>query len=392
MRDPVNEPLGKAPPARRRRPAVWAVAGAAGLAAAAGGLALRTVDWRSGEPFAIARIELAPAPPSPALPAPTTAASEPRQAATSAGAIESESGVKVVRNGGGGAGGALIIDVPQALSLRLPPAPDPRLVEKTRYGALPRIGADGARPSAVYARPMFASTKLKPGAPRVAILVGGLGLNRASTADAIARLPAAASLGFAPYGDDLEREAAAAREAGHEILLQSPMESFGENPGPHALLAGASEAENLDALRWQMGRLVGYAGVANHLGGKFAADARAFTPALKEIAGRGLFYLDDGSSPVSLAREIAPTVGLSLASADEVVDADPSPTAVDAALGRLETLARTRGAAIGVATALPVSLDRIARWSAGLEARGVELAPVSALAARGPGPAAEAGR
>ena len=221
------------------------------------------------------------------------------------------------------------------------------------------------------------------------MLVGGLGLNPASTADAIARLPAAVSLGFAPYGDDLERDAAAAREAGHEILLQSPMEPIAypaDNPGPHTLLTGASDAENLDSLRWQMGRFVGYAGVVNHLGGKFTADARALTPALSEIAARGLFYLDDGSSPRSLAREIAPTLGLAAASADAVVDADASPAAIDAALTRLEALARTRGAAIGVATALPSSLDRIARWSAGLEARGVELTPVSAMVARAPRP------
>ena len=70
-------------------------------------------------------------------------------------------------------------------------------------------------------------------------MVGGLGLNADGTANAIARLPGAVSLGFAPYGDDLEREAAAAREAGHEILLQAPMESFAypaDNPGPHTLL------------------------------------------------------------------------------------------------------------------------------------------------------------
>ena len=80
------------------------------------------------------------------------------------------------------------------------------------------------------------------------------------------------------------------------------------------------------------------------------------------------------------------------AAADAVVDADAAPAAIDAALTRLEALARARGAAIGVATALPSSLDRIARWSVGLEARGIELVPISAMTARTPGPAAEAGR
>jgi polysaccharide deacetylase 2 family uncharacterized protein YibQ len=396
VRDPVNEPLGQAPEARPRRTA-RIVAGVGLLTLAVGAAALlRTVDWRSGgEPYAVARIDPSPAPGAVVASAGTAAKADPIPAAASADQIEADSGVKVVRSGGGGAGTSMIIDVPQALSLRLAPAPDRRVSEKSRYGLLPRVGADGARPAELYARPVFASAKLRPGAPRVALLVGGLGLNPASTADAIARLPAAVSLGFAPYGDGLEGEAAAAREAGHETLLQSPMEPFtypADNPGPHTLLTGAADADNLDSLRWQMGRFVGYAGVVNHLGGKFTADAHALTPALGEIAARGLFYLDDGSSPRSLAREIAPTLGLASAAADAVVDVDAAPTAIDAALTRLETLARARGAAIGVATALPSSLDRIARWSAGLEARGVELVPVSALTARAPGPAAAAGR
>jgi polysaccharide deacetylase 2 family uncharacterized protein YibQ len=59
-------------------------------------------------------------------------------------------------------------------------------------------------------------------------------------------------------------------------------------------------------------------------------------------------------------------------------------------LTRLEALARRQGGAIGVAAALPASVERIARWSAGLEARGVALVPVSAMMARAAGPAAQA--
>ncbi|MBV8662911.1 MAG: divergent polysaccharide deacetylase family protein, partial [Hyphomicrobiales bacterium] len=61
----------------------------------------------------------------------------------------------------------------------------------------------------------------------------------------------------------------------------------------------------------------------------------------------------------------------------------------EAALGRLEALARERGSAIGVATARPASLALISRWAAPLEGRGVTLAPLSAMVARGPGPAAQ---
>jgi len=171
------------------------------------------------------------------------------------------------------------------------------------------------------------------------------------------------------------------------------MEPFGaaaDNPGPHTLLAGAPVAENMDALRWLMSRFAGYAGVVNYLGGKFTADSHALSPALAEIASRGLAYLDDGSSPRSVAREAATTLNLPSAKADLVIDADPSPEAIEIALSRLEALARSQGGAIGVATARPVSVERITRWSAALEARGVALAPLSAMMARAPGPAAQA--
>ena len=396
MRDEVNEPLGRTPlaPSLAARSKRLAPRLAVGLALAAAGLALAAIVRSGnggGEPFAVARIEAASPAALPAPPAAAPAAALPPSA--TGDQIEAASGVKVVRNGGGGASDALIIDVPQTLRVRLVAAPDKRLVEKSRYGLLPRISATGARPAEVYARPIVASARLPAGAPRVAVMVGGLGINAEGTANAIDRLPGAVSLGFAPYGGDLEREAAEAREAGHEILLQAPMESFGypaDDPGPHTLIVAASTSENLDSLHWLMSRFAGYVGLVNYLGGKFTADARVLSPILGEIAARGLVYLDDGSSPRSVAREVASSLDLPSGTADVVIDANPAPEAVEAALTRLEALARRQGGAIGVAAALPASVERIARWSAGLEARGVALVPVSAMMARAAGPAAQA--
>ena len=283
--------------------------------------------------------------------------------------------------------------MPEAIGLHLTPAPDKRLVDKSKYGLLPRVAADGARPSEVYARPPLLSGKLKASAPRVALLVGGLGLSQASTNSAISGLPGAVSLGFAPYGADLERDVAQARDSGHEAVLQLPMEPFdypANNPGPHTLLTQQSETENLDSLHWLMTRFTGYIGVTNFLGAKFTADAGAFSPVLSDVASRGLVYLDDGSSPRSLTRDKAGPINLRAAVADVVIDANQSAASIEAALFRLETIARANGSAIGVATALPVSVERIGRWAEGLEAKGVALVPLSAVMTRIPGPAAQA--
>jgi uncharacterized protein len=400
-RDELYRPLGQAAPQSRpslsyRRLAL--LAGAA-LIFGLGVFLVETDDPLGGEPYAVASVDMhPPAPPPPSAPpaapnAPAAAPTAAPAASFSTSQIEVSNGVKVVRGGKAAGPGSLIIQVPEAIGMHLTAAPDKRLTDKSKYGLLPRVGADGTRPSDAYARPPLISGKLKAGAPRVALLVGGLGLSESGTQDAIVKLPGAVSLGFAPYGADVERAAAQAREEGHEAFLQAPMEPFdypANNPGPHTLLSGLSPADNLDNLHWLMTRFTGYVGVTNFLGAKFTADKDALSPVLSEIATRGLFYVDDGSSPRSLAREQAPAFNLRAAVADIVIDADQSPQAIEAALVKLESLARANGAAIGVATALPVSVEHIGRWAGNLESRGLALVPLSSLVSRAPGPAAQA--
>ena len=396
-RDELNEPLGLTG-TRSRRPVPYRTLAFGGCALLGAGLLaflIATGDRLGGEPYAVAAIDQRPisiAQTAQPIGRDATAPAAPASGQLSADQVEAQSGVKVVRSGGGQAPGSLIIEIPEAIGIHLTPAPDKRLVEKSRYGLLPRIGVDGARPAEVYARPPLVPDNLR-NAPRIALLVGGLGLSDEGTASAIRQLPGAVSLGFAPYGGEVEQQVAQARESGHEVLLQLPMEPFDyatDNPGPHTLLSAASEAQNLDDLHWLMGRFQGYVGVVNYLGAKFTANEAALSPVLHDIAGRGLIYVDDGSSPRSLARKDASSLNLAATGADVAIDANPKPQAIDEALTRLETLARANGVAVGMATALPVSIERVARWARGLEARGVALTPLSALATRSPGPAAQA--
>jgi uncharacterized protein len=397
--DELNEPLGlascaaAAPPLDRWRAAGRAAIGAAALAAAIGLVTLARRDSPlGGEPFAVANVEIAPpavsAAPDPGAPAHEAAAPP----IAPADQVEAASGVKVIRGGGGGPPNARIIDVERALAVRLDAAPDPRLIETSRLGPLPRVGADGARPFEVYARPVLIGPKLGPGAPRIALMVGGLGLNAEGDEAAIAKLPGAVTLGFAPYGAAIEERAVKAREAGHETALQAPMEDFSDrtgDPGSHTLKTSASDADNLGSLRWLMSRFTGYIAVANHLGGKFTADAKEVSPVLTEIAARGLGYLDDGASPRSVAPDVAATLAMPSARADLVIDANPAPESIEAALARLLDRARERGSAIGVASASPVTVERLARWANGLEAKGFALVPLSALMSSAPAPSAK---
>lgn len=388
--DILTRPLGAKPSAAQRLRSLGSLRLTApmllgGLAAGlviAGSLLVVMGDPQGGEPRVTAAIALRE--PAPAAATAIIEQQKPAAAQRSAEEVESASGVTVVRPGGTAAPSeAVVIRVPGAEAITLAPAPDPRLVERGRHGNVPRLGEGRLRPLDLYARPDPGG-----GGPRIAILVSGLGIGQAATASAITRLPPAISLAFAPYGSDLERTVARAREAGHEVLLQAPMEPFDypdSDPGPQTLLTTSRPPENLDRLSWAMSRFSGFVGIVNYMGAKLTSDAAALEPVLREIAGRGLGYVDDGTSPRSLASGLAAKAKLPVARAEIVLDAVPRPDAIDRELARLEGQARSRGFALASASALPLSIDRIARWAREAEARGIRLVPVSTALRGGAG-------
>jgi polysaccharide deacetylase 2 family uncharacterized protein YibQ len=346
------------------------------------GVSLFFGDSRGGIPHVRVPIVTRTAPPEPAAkpdPKPAEPVAESAPNRRSAEQVETASGVSVTRPAGTSAPTSVIVQVPTEPSRTLKAAPDSRLVERSRFGLLPKVGPDGARPSVVYARP----ADLLPGGvkpvSRIAIVVGGLGISDTATADAIAKLPLPITLAFAPYGANIASQAARAREAGHETMLQVPMEPFDypdSDPGPHTLTVGARASDNIDHLQWAMGRFTGFIGIMNYMGGKLTADASAMAPLLREITTRGLVVLDDGSSSRSRLAELAGEAAG--ARADMVLDITPRAADIDRALQALEAKAAQRGLAVGSASALPLSLERIRAWAQTLEARGILLVPVSA--------------
>jgi polysaccharide deacetylase 2 family uncharacterized protein YibQ len=254
---------------------------------------------------------------------------------------------------------------------------DQRLLEKSRYGLIPMI-ADGLKPFTVYAAEADRAKAAKM--PVVAIVIGGLGVGAAKTADAIMKLPPAVTLAFTPYGSDPTKLAERARAQRHEILLQVPMEPFDypdNDPGPQTLLSTLGAEQNLDRLHWHLSRFQGYAGIANFMGARFVVSDNVMQPIIREAAKRGLGYLDDGSAPRSVAPSLAAGQAMPFAKADLTVDALPTAVEIDRALTKLETIARERGVAVGIASALPISIDRIAAWSKALDGRGIMLVPLT---------------
>jgi uncharacterized protein len=242
---------------------------------------------------------------------------------------------------------------------------DPRLLEKSRYGMIP-VATDGLKPFTAYAADADRAKAARM--PAIAIVIGGLGVGAAKTVDAIMKLPPAVTLAFTPYGSDPTKLAERARAQRHEILLQVPMEPYDypdNDPGPQTLLATLGPDQNVDRLFWHMSRLQGYVGIGNFMGARFVATEAAMQPVVNEAAKRGLALFDDGAAPRSVAASLAAGRAVPFAKGDVAIDAVPTPVEIDSAL------------AVGTASALPVSIDRIGTWIKGLDRKGILLVPLT---------------
>jgi uncharacterized protein len=270
---------------------------------------------------------------------------------------------------------AIIVSPRQSLKA----APVAAITEMAGIGQLPKVSG-GKRAADIYARvtPMGI---LHSDAPKIAILLGGMGLNAKLTAKAIKDLPGDVTLAFAPYGNDLQDQVNKARANGHEVLLQVPMEPVGypaNNPGPKTLVVEADKATNMESLHWHMSRFTGYTGIVNYMGGRFLSTPEALHPLLTEVKKRGLIFLEDGAIPLTATVTTAKVTNAPLRRANVVIDSDPTAQSITAALDLLETEARTNGFAIGTGTGLAITIETLSEWAKLAADRGVILVPISA--------------
>jgi hypothetical protein len=360
-----------------RKPAVAATGAGLLFLLAAALMVLVAGDPSAGAPSVSIKLSQPGAPPPPPGWREALAPDAPGDASVSQDNLQLLPGAPVAADGAP-VGGQAVITLPGAegspgdrSAQALPPAP---LVGLTAPGPggglLPAIAADGHTPAQAYARPFRSN-----GQPKIAVVIGGLGLNARSTREAIEQLPPEVTLSFVPYAEGLQGWIDLARANGHEVLLEAPMEpnDYPDNdPGPYTLLTAGKPPETLQKLDWLLSRATGYFGVTNYLGSKFVNSDTAMTTFTSGLRRRGLAFVDDGSAA-------ARGGGLPRLSADKVIDDQLAGDVIEKQLQSLEVSATRNGQSLGAGFAYPVTLAEVGRWTQSLGQRGYQLAPASAL-------------
>ncbi len=223
--------------------------------------------------------------------------------------------------------------------------------------------------------------------PMIALVLDDLGLNQPNTRQAIA-LPGPLTLAFMTYAERLPTMAAAARAAGHELLVHVPMAPLNPltNPGPNVLRADLGPEELARRIAWGLARFDGYVGINNHMGSAFTTSVPGMAQVMVELKARGLLYLDSLTTAATVGAPLAERLGVPYAKRNVFIDNDPENRAeIRRKLVRLEMLATQNGRAVGIAHPHDVTLEELARWLPEVRARGFRLVPISAVVREGAG-------
>jgi len=255
----------------------------------------------------------------------------------------------------------------------LPPHP---LAKNLQLAALPMLHTDTWIRNAV-------AVPDKPRDAMIAMIIDDMGIDQ-KRSKAVIGLPAPLTLSFIPYGFHLHELVAAARAAGHEIMLHQPMEPLDSeaDPGPNALRTTVSIEENRRRLLWSFSRVEGIVGLNNHMGSRFTTWKEGMEMVMEEVNARGLLFVDSITNNESVAYTVARQHKLPSAHRDVFIDHDISREAIGNRLSEIEHIARRRGYAVAIAHPHDITREALARWIVDARARGFDFVPISYIVRR----------
>jgi polysaccharide deacetylase 2 family uncharacterized protein YibQ len=251
----------------------------------------------------------------------------------------------------------------------------------TQTAALPSVPSGAELPWRRYA----GEFSIADPRPRIAIVFTSLGLSDAAGDAIILHMPPGVTLAFSPYSRKLTEWIARAREDGHEVLVELPMEPLNypdDDPGPLALLSTLPVQDNITRMDGILARADGVVGVAALMGSRFTTSSDLMRPLLTALGERGYVYVDNNAAPFSVLPTLAGEIAVPIAINDHYIDREASRIAIDGRLQQLERIARSEGAAVAFASPYPITIERLAAWIPTLEAKGFVLAPITAVAGR----------
>lgn len=263
-------------------------------------------------------------------------------------------------------------------SKSLTPAPIKGYYEQSEQGLLPIKNGEHLTPFSAYKKPFTLNRNNK----NIAIVILDYGLSDRVSEKAVTTLPSHISLVLSPYTLTPDMWKSKAREDGHEIWLDLPIETMNfpfRDPGSKGLLTSASLAYNMDRIEWALTRTTGYAGIATFTDGALNKSSTMFKDLFSNIFDRGLGYLELNPEGGSFLDKniLSENKEVPHAKADATLKIfDTNSQSLKLIEDRLSQSNNT----IILVTPTEKNIDDLMQWIEGLEGKNIHIVPVSSIA------------
>lgn len=215
--------------------------------------------------------------------------------------------------------------------------------------------------------------------PVVAVVIDDMGISPKRTADIIS-LKAPLTSSFLTYARKLPEQVAAARSAGHEIMIHVPMQAkSNKDAAPDVLTTKMPPEEIRQRLEAMLSKFDGVKGINNHMGSLFTEDSERLGAVMEVLKEHELFFLDSKTSARSVGREAAGKHGVVYAHRHVFLDNENNVDYINGQLRLTERIARKNGYAVAIGHPKSGTFQALAAWLPELEKKGIKLVPMSKI-------------
>lgn len=214
--------------------------------------------------------------------------------------------------------------------------------------------------------------------PRIALIITNIGLNKRIN-DLALTMPSQIAFGILPYSNRVQHFINEADLNNHEVYIYLPLSEghHNKNSGSESalpLLKGEDSNFNLGNLLGISNRITGLYTNANET---LANDLNVFESIMDQIEGRNLILIFGKTNYLLSNRHHLNRKNL--VQAGVIIDNELDEKKIITNLDKLVYNARNNNSALGYASGTVITMETIKKWLLTLEAKGVELVPVSSL-------------
>lgn len=230
--------------------------------------------------------------------------------------------------------------------------------------------------------PRFSQSPLKEHPTRVAIILTGLGLNKAWTEKVLETFKGKLSLVYSPYSPNLTEQLEQASLKGYHPMVALPMEPNSYptiDPGFYTVLTAVNSEENIRKLKGILEKTPPGTAIMGEYGSKFTKSTTDLTPILTELKNQARTFVDPNTTVYSQVQRTCRVLDTPCFQVDLTLPITITASERDDFFKKIVQYSKENGIIVISVPAIPQFISYLHEWIGTLEKNGINLVMITEL-------------